>query len=64
MRNLNWRGFRTDSRTDFESDSEEKARSDFQEMARDVLGSTGPSRNTEALVKALLSLALENREVS
>jgi len=63
MRNLNWRRFRTDSRTDFESDSDENARSDFKKWRE--ISSTALDRPEirEALVKALLSLALENREV-
>jgi len=63
MRNLNWRRFRTDSRTDFESDSDENARSDFKKWRE--ISSTALDRPEirEALVKALLSLALENWEV-
>jgi Sigma-70, region 4/Protein of unknown function (DUF1634) len=59
MRNLDWRRLRTD----YESDSEGYPRSDLKE--RPEISSTALDRPEirEALVKALQSLALENREV-
>jgi RNA polymerase sigma factor (sigma-70 family) len=63
MRNLDWRRLRTDSRTDYEADSEGYPRSDFKEWPEISTTALDRPEIREELVKALQSLALENREV-